>query len=91
MCILTIFPLPGNIYGSSLGYAELEPGVLGMAGGDGNADGIVNDNDKNNFWSILVGKRGYLAGDYNLNGHINNPDKNDIWLNNVNKESQVPD
>ena len=84
------FSTPGNIYGSNTGYAELEPGVLGMAGGDGNANGIVNDEDKNSFWSIFVGTRGYLSGDYNLNGDINNPDKNDIWLNNQNKVSQVP-
>ncbi len=85
------FSVPGNIYGSSLGYAELETGVLGMAGGDGNSDGLVDTDDKNNFWSIFVGTRGYLKGDYTLNGNINNPDKNDIWLNNQNKESQVPD
>jgi len=85
------FSVPGNIYGSNTGYTELEPGVLGMAGGDGNADGIVNEEDKNSFWSIFVGTRGYLSGDYNLNGNINNPDKNDIWLNNQNKESQVTD
>jgi hypothetical protein len=82
-----------KVYGGTSGYLQLESGfpeLWGMAGGDGNADGIVNDNDKNNFWSILVGTRGYLQGDYNLNGHINNPDKNDIWLNNQIKQSQVP-
>jgi hypothetical protein len=82
-----------KVYGGDAGYVLLEsgfPALWGMAGGDGNADGIVNDNDKNNFWSILVGTRGYLQGDYNLNGHINNPDKNDIWLNNQIKQSQVP-
>ncbi len=82
-----------KVYGGDAGYVQLESGdpeLWGMAGGDGNADGIVNTNDKNNFWSILVGTRGYLQGDYNLNGHINNPDKNDIWLNNQIKQSQVP-
>jgi hypothetical protein len=82
-----------KIYGGSAGYVQLEtgfPGLWGMAGGDGNAEGIVNGDDKNNFWSIFVGKTGYLSGDYNLNGHINNPDKNDIWLNNQNKECKVP-
>lgn len=85
------FSLPGNIYGGASAYAELEPGVIGMAGGDGNADGIVNDDDKNSFWSLIVGTSGYLSGDYNMNGQINNPDKNDIWLINQNKESQVTD
>ncbi len=82
-----------KIFGSINGFAVLDPGdpgLWGMAGGDGNADKIVNSEDKNNFWSIFVGTRGYLGGDYNLNGQINNPDKNDIWLNNQNKQCQVP-
>jgi hypothetical protein len=82
-----------NIYGTTDGFIQLESGfppLWGMAGGDGNADGLVNGDDKNNFWSLFVGKTGYLSGDYNLNGHINNPDKNEIWLNNLTKTSQVP-
>jgi hypothetical protein len=83
-----------QIYGGIDGCIQLEtglPGLFGMAGGDGNADGFVNNDDKNNFWSIFVGSRGYLSGDYNMNGQINNQDKNDIWLNNQNKDCKVPD
>jgi hypothetical protein len=84
----------GKVYGGATGYAQLEPGIpglWGMAGGNGNADDIINNDDKNNFWSILVGSKGYLRGDYNMNGQINNPDKNDIWLKSLTKQSQVPD
>jgi hypothetical protein len=80
-----------KVYGGSTGYIQLETGVWGMAGGDGNADGIVNAADKNNFWSIFVGTTGYLNYEYNLDGQISNQDKNDIWLNSQNKDCQVPD
>jgi len=83
-----------KIYGGISGFVQLEtdfPGLWGMAGGDGNADGTIDLADKNSFWSLLVGKDGYLAGDYNLNGQLNNPDKNDIWLGNQGKQCHVPE
>ncbi len=86
----------GNkIYGSTAGFVQVDAagtGLWGMAGGDGNADGVVNVSDKNSFWSILVGSSGYLSSDYNMNGQISNEDKNDIWLGNQgNKICQVPE
>jgi hypothetical protein len=80
-------------YGGSTGCKQLEtfgPGVWGMIGGDGDANGTVNTVDKTSFWSILTGKSGYLSSDYNMDGQTNNPDKNDTWLQNINMESQVP-
>ncbi len=82
-----------KIYGGAAGNVQLEtfgPGVWGMVAGDGDANGIVEDNDKTGFWSILVGKSGYLQADYNLDGQTTNTDKNDLWLKNLNRESQVP-
>jgi hypothetical protein len=83
----------GKIYGGITGSVQLEtgiPGLYGMAGGDGNADKVINLDDKINFWSLFVGSKGYLSGDYNLSGQINNLDKNEIWLENLNKFSSVP-
>lgn len=82
-----------QVYGDDSGYVQLEqaPAVWGMAGGDGNTDGVVNEADKNSFWSLFVGSRGYLNYDYTLDGHFNNPDKNNIWHINQNKDCQVPD
>ncbi|MEZ5084084.1 MAG: hypothetical protein R2750_11640 [Bacteroidales bacterium] len=82
-----------KIYGGSNGYTQLEfsePELYGMTSGDGDANGIIEQGDKTNFWSILVGKSGYLASDYDLDGQTGNTDKNDAWLNNLTKESQVP-
>ncbi len=61
-----------------------------MIGGDGDANGIINNADKTSIWWIIAGKRGYEAGDYNLNGQINNKDKNNVWLINIESTSQVP-
>ena len=80
-----------QVYGGIAGSAEISPGVWGMIAGDANADGIINANDKNDFWSILAGKAGYLPGDYNLDGNIENRDKNDFWRVNLNQSSQVPE
>jgi len=80
-------------YGGTDGIKQLEsfgPAVWGLIGGDGDANGTVNNVDKTSFWSIISGKNGYLSGDYNLDGEINNQDKNDIWLYNIDKNTQVP-
>ena len=81
----------GQAFGGSLAQKEITPGIWGLIGGDGNADGEVNNEDKNNFWSILAGRSGYLSGDYDFDGNVNNIDKNDIWRINLNNGSQVPE
>ena len=62
-----------------------------MIGGDGNSDGEVSQLDKTNIWNIEAGSTGYKDGDYNLDSQVDNLDKNDIWINNLTKESQVPE
>ena len=79
-----------KIYGNSDGFAQIDINVWGMASGDSDANGIVESDDKINFWSILVGKAGYLSADCNLDGQTSNLDKNDYWINNLTKWSQVP-
>ncbi|MCF8369255.1 MAG: hypothetical protein K9G76_09455 [Bacteroidales bacterium] len=79
----------GQAYGS-LAQKDLGGGVFGMYGGDSNADGTIDGNDKVSFWSILAGKSGYLSADFNFDGQINNPDKNQVWLPNQGMTIQVP-
>jgi len=82
-----------KIYGGSQGNTRLEifsPALWGMASGDGDANKVVNMDDKTNFWSVFVGKSGYLSSDYNMDGQISNQDKNDRWQSNLDKTSQVP-
>ena len=81
-----------QVYGGSGGHKELVVGsnVWGMIGGDGNADGQINNGDKNDVWVIQAGMNGYNAGDFNLDSQVNNGDKNEIWVPNTGMGGQVP-
>ncbi|MCB2221048.1 MAG: hypothetical protein KQI35_11680 [Bacteroidetes bacterium] len=80
-----------KVLGGVLGYKELIPGTWGMAGGDGDANGIVESTDKTLIWNPEVGTNGYKTSDFNLNSQVDNKDKNDIWYFNLNIETQVPE
>lgn len=80
-----------QVYGGEAGYKLIAPGIYGMAGGDSDANGSVEIDDKI-FWGTGCGNPGYLQQDLNLDGQVKNQDKNDIWiLNNENKSSQIPE
>jgi len=68
---------------------ELNDGIFGMYGGDANANGQIQNDDKNDYWKSNVGTAGYKTSDFNLNGEVQNDDKNDIWKNNVGLGSHV--
>jgi hypothetical protein len=65
-------------------------GVYGMFIGDGNANGIIDINDKTN-WANQAGTYGYKSADFNMNSQVDNTDKNDNWIENNNNSSQIPD
>ncbi|MBN3035134.1 MAG: right-handed parallel beta-helix repeat-containing protein [Bacteroidales bacterium] len=79
-----------QVYGGPLGHRELEPGIFGMAGGDGDASGTIGNPDKIDVWALQAGNSGYYPGDYDMNGEVNNMDKVDIWYANGGLGSQVP-
>jgi hypothetical protein len=77
-------------YGSNP-MVELESGVFGMYAGDADANGQVQNNDKNIFfWGSQTGQSGYLSADFNLNGEVQNNDKNIFCRPNLGHGSQVP-
>jgi len=80
----------GQAYGTDA-QKNLGGGVYGLCGGDGNADGTINADDKTAVWSIETGNSGYLNGDFNLDSQTDNLDKNDIWFDNIDNSSQVPE
>lgn len=101
--ILSANPLikTGNIYscdfttmaGQAYGIDAqkfLADGIYGLFGGDANADGIIDDADKDISWQDEAGQSGYLPSDLNLDGQSGNQDKNGIWLPNTGKGSQIP-
>lgn len=78
-------------YGGSMGCVDImNLGLWGMAAGDMNGDGQINDDDKNNIWTPQAGAGGYMQGDINLDGQTDNIDKNDILPGNLGMSSQVP-
>ncbi len=82
-------------YGSPNGMRDLGGGKFGMFAGDADANGQVQNTDKNLHWAPHNGTAGYLAPDssspdFDLNGQVQNTDKNLLWAINVGKGSQVP-
>jgi|GEM_PF-1834206 len=77
-------------FGGSLAQKELSWSVWGIIAGDGNADGQVDNSDKNDVWKPQSGSSGYKSGDFTMNGQVDNIDKNDYWQNNSGRSSQVP-
>ncbi|RLD57298.1 MAG: hypothetical protein DRJ05_09935 [Bacteroidetes bacterium] len=69
---------------------DLGSGVYGMFAGDANADGIINDTDKDPVWNTQAGIAGYLSADLNMDGQCNNKDKDDLWFPNRGCQSQIP-
>lgn len=69
---------------------ELVSGKFGMYASDGNADGIVNNADRDNVWLIQNGNMGYLEGDFNMNSGVTIHDVNQLWNINIGKTTQVP-
>jgi len=79
----------GQAYGGSNAHKEIASGVWGMTSGDGDANGQVNNTDKNDIWKPQSGNSGYKAGDFSMNGQVDNVDKNDLWKVNSGKSTQV--
>ncbi len=69
---------------------ELVSGVFGMYAGDGNADGNIDDTDRNSIWSNQNGNMGYLNGDFNLDCGVTVKDTNNFWNVNQGKVTQIP-
>jgi len=76
-------------YGGNDGHKSISAGTYGMYAGDGNPEGDIEALDKT-VWANDAGKSGYLQGDYNLDSQDINTDKNDLLLENLSKQSQVP-
>ncbi|RLD54717.1 MAG: hypothetical protein DRJ05_14150, partial [Bacteroidetes bacterium] len=78
-----------QVLGGSAGYKEVATGIWGMVAGDSNADGTVDDLDKEQNWKTQAGLMGYYSGDYGLDSEVSNEDKNEIWLPNSGMNSPV--
>ncbi|TVQ13682.1 MAG: serine protease [Bacteroidetes bacterium] len=72
------------------GQKHLGNGIYGLFGGDGDGNGQIQTQDKNEIWNQQAGQSGYLPGDFDLNGQVQTQDKNEIWNPNSGVAAQVP-
>lgn len=82
-----------QVLGGSSAQIQLSysPEIWGMIAGDGDANGDVDQPDKNGVWYFQTGNSGYLEGDFNLNKDVNNQDKNEYWVPNEGKSTFIPE
>jgi hypothetical protein len=78
-----------KVYGGILGHKELDPGIWGMISGDGNADGKIENRDKNDVWYPENGSTGYYDGDFNMNTSVLAEDKDMYWAPNAGMGTKV--
>ncbi|MCF8368574.1 MAG: hypothetical protein K9G76_05990 [Bacteroidales bacterium] len=70
---------------------EISTGVWAVMSGDGNADGKIDNSDKNQIWVSQQGNSGYLSADYNMNGIVDEADIQIYWKLNAGKGHWIPD
>ena len=91
LCTFNFSSGESQVLGGSEGHKELLTGFWGMAAGDANSDGAVNNTDYQNFWKVNAGLKGYTKSDFSLDSQINNKDKDDLWYENLGFYSHVPE
>lgn len=82
----SIMAIQGNI-----NMKQLAPEKWGVVSGDGNADGKINNADKNEVWYEQNNSNGYYSGDFNLDGIVTEKDLKEKWKPNTGKVSWKPD
>ena len=80
-----------HAFGGENGMVQLAPTIWGKIAGDANADGEVNNPDKDDHWLIDNGTSGYLGSDFNMDGQVNDLDIQFKWEPNTGKGTQVPE
>ncbi len=79
----------GKVYGGFNAHVPITTGIWGMAAGDGNADGEVDNEDKNEIWETNVGSFDYVPGDFDMNGQVDNMDIQLKWHSNAGRCSHI--
>ena len=76
-----------KVLGGVNSYKELNADldIWGMVAGDGDADGQIDNNDKNDVWLPQRNTAGYHAGDFDMNRQVSDVDKNSFWEFNAGK------
>ncbi|MCF8369025.1 MAG: choice-of-anchor D domain-containing protein [Bacteroidales bacterium] len=80
-----------KVHGGGLAHKQLDAGKWGMISGDGNSNGEVENNDKDEVWVPLRGSTGYYNADFNMNCNVYDEDKEMFWAPNAGKGTKVVD
>ncbi|MCD4729122.1 MAG: right-handed parallel beta-helix repeat-containing protein, partial [Bacteroidales bacterium] len=78
-------------YGGEKAVKFLNTGIWGMIAADGNADGQIDNKDKNDIWYLQRFLSGYLQGDFDMDTDVDLMDKENFWESNSGKSSFVPE
>ena len=79
----------GKAYGGPLAQKQIN-GIWCMIVGDADANGQINNVDKNDYWLLQNGNVGYNESDFDMSAIVQAPDK-DKWETNTGKGTQVPE
>lgn len=78
-----------SIYGGG-GVKEVETGIVALAAGDANQDGLVAPTDWTSYWRLQTGLSGYYSADFDLDGFVAPSDLNSMWRINAGLIGMVP-
>jgi hypothetical protein len=68
-----------QVHGSGHAHKQLAVGIWGMAVGDANSDGEIDNKDKNDYWENQLSGNGYYLGDFDMDGTVDMDDKYNKW------------
>lgn len=104
IAIMAANPLSNSGFNYSYDFTNAENQVFGgkyahkslfgswvMYAGDANADGTIDNQDKNDVWWIDNLGNNYLKGDMNMDGTVNIMDILEMWISNSGHGTQVPE
>ncbi len=80
-----------NVFGGDKAHKQVYPGIWGMMAADANADGQIDNRDKNDIWWPQLYNTGYYSGDFNMDSEVNQMDMENFWKSNSGKSSFVPE
>ncbi|RLD55483.1 MAG: hypothetical protein DRJ05_12885, partial [Bacteroidetes bacterium] len=72
-----------NVYGGGNAHKQIVSGIWGMLAADGNADGNIDNKDKNDIWLPGLSSSGYLNADFDMDGTVHTDDKENFWAPNI--------
>ena len=76
---------------ASQAMKKLSDDKWGVLSGDANADGNIDNCDKNENWLQQYNNVGYNSSDFNLDGEVNETDIDLYWTENTGKGHWIPD